>query len=294
MAQALSCTLRTRMERFAKAYELLELKPGASMEQVKKAYRRMALRFHPDLNSAPDAHERFMHVQKAYEIIVTADKNWTPEEASASEPTGPLSGRERERKRRNMSREEAIRMAREKARQYEEMTIQRDARQFAAFRRTFYYPWTMAMTYISLVFFVLILIDAFSASRVYEGYVVEKRPVVWEVLGAPYTVGCDLVFAGGGSVRMGVTPASRIPVHTRIWLAETLIFRDIPKVQVMNRDFNVFEVEGFNKPPYLFFLILIGVPLFILWADQPSAVFYAAGAYARYAVWIVILAFLIL
>ena len=75
------------MHRFAKAYEILELTPEATIEQVKKAYRRLALRYHPDLNKAKDAHERFLHIQKAYEIILTADKKW-------SHPKGTRNGAE--------------------------------------------------------------------------------------------------------------------------------------------------------------------------------------------------------
>ncbi len=278
------------MHRFAKAYEILELTPDASMEQVKKAYRRLALRYHPDLNSAADAHDRFLHVQKAYEIILTVDKTWNDEDLNVQRKT-KMSARERDRKK--MSREEALRRGRETARRFDAIRMQRDARQFARFKASIYYPWTMAMSYLSLVIFALILVDAFSANQLHAGYVVDKEPIEINALGLEITLGYSVKLANGDEVSMGVGPALQISKNTHISLAETMIFRDIPTIHVVNADFEAFEVNGFNKPPYLFFLLLIGVPIFILWADQPSAVFYSAGAYARYAVLIFILGFLI-
>lgn len=48
-------------------YQVLGLKASASKEEVKKAYRRLAMRYHPDLN--PNGKERFKEVVEAYEVI---------------------------------------------------------------------------------------------------------------------------------------------------------------------------------------------------------------------------------
>jgi len=50
-------------------YAELNLRPAATVEEVKTAYRVLARRFHPDANPAPDAAERFQRVQEAYEIL---------------------------------------------------------------------------------------------------------------------------------------------------------------------------------------------------------------------------------
>ncbi len=54
-------------------YTVLEIDEGASLRQVKTAYRKMILKYHPDKAggklSQQDAEERFREVQRAYEII---------------------------------------------------------------------------------------------------------------------------------------------------------------------------------------------------------------------------------
>jgi curved DNA-binding protein CbpA len=53
--------------------EILGVEPTASLEQIKKAHRRLVGLYHPDLNSDPKAIEDFHRVQKAYEVL--SDQN---------------------------------------------------------------------------------------------------------------------------------------------------------------------------------------------------------------------------
>lgn len=58
------------MNRFKKYYDLLGIPETASENDVRKAYRRMAMQFHPDKNPSPHANERFIQLTEAYEIIL--------------------------------------------------------------------------------------------------------------------------------------------------------------------------------------------------------------------------------
>ncbi len=50
-------------------YEVLGVSKSASPEEIKKAYRRQARKYHPDVSEEPDAEERFKEVQRAYEVL---------------------------------------------------------------------------------------------------------------------------------------------------------------------------------------------------------------------------------
>jgi molecular chaperone DnaJ len=55
-------------------YEVLGVEKGASVDDVKKAYRKLAMEYHPDRNKATDAEEKFKEISEAYAILSDAEK----------------------------------------------------------------------------------------------------------------------------------------------------------------------------------------------------------------------------
>lgn len=55
-------------------YELLGVQRDADKEDIKKAYRKLAMKYHPDRNSDADAEDRFKQVTEAYEILRDTEK----------------------------------------------------------------------------------------------------------------------------------------------------------------------------------------------------------------------------
>jgi curved DNA-binding protein len=55
-------------------YEDLGVPRTASQEEIQRAYRKLARKFHPDVNKAPDAEERFKDISEAYSVLSDPDQ----------------------------------------------------------------------------------------------------------------------------------------------------------------------------------------------------------------------------
>lgn len=67
-------------------YKVLGLRQGASDDDIRKAYRKKAMEYHPDRNPSPDAQEMFIRITEAYEYLTTHPyrRNITEEEVRAN------------------------------------------------------------------------------------------------------------------------------------------------------------------------------------------------------------------
>ncbi|TNM85402.1 hypothetical protein fugu_007673 [Takifugu bimaculatus] len=75
-------------------YDILGLKKGASDEDIKKAYRKQALRYHPDKNKSPGAEEKFKEIAEAYDVLSDPKKKdiydrYGEEGLKGGGPSGP-------------------------------------------------------------------------------------------------------------------------------------------------------------------------------------------------------------
>jgi len=51
-------------------YEILSLPVNSTIDEIKKAYRKQARLYHPDINPAPDAKDHFISITEAYEFLI--------------------------------------------------------------------------------------------------------------------------------------------------------------------------------------------------------------------------------
>ncbi len=55
-------------------YKVLGLDKGASLDDIKQAYRRLALKYHPDVNKSKEAEEKFKEINEAYAVLSDPEK----------------------------------------------------------------------------------------------------------------------------------------------------------------------------------------------------------------------------
>ncbi|MCK5111652.1 MAG: J domain-containing protein [Arcobacteraceae bacterium] len=55
-------------------YETLEIKEDATASEIKKAYRSLAKKYHPDINKSPEAEDKFKEINAAYEVLSDEQK----------------------------------------------------------------------------------------------------------------------------------------------------------------------------------------------------------------------------
>lgn len=127
-------------------YKILDVDKNATLHDLKKAYRERAKLLHPDINKSPDAQEKFILLNEAYEYLqkVKTGKIFDQKAQTYTKTTSP-----------GKSYEEWGQAEREKAR----ARAQQHARmQYEEFIKTKYYKTTVVINLISNIIYYLIVI----------------------------------------------------------------------------------------------------------------------------------------
>lgn len=75
-------------------YDLLGVAPDATDADLKKAYRKQAIKYHPDKNPSADAEEKFKEIAKAYQVLSDPNLRAVYDKHGIQESVGGMSGPE--------------------------------------------------------------------------------------------------------------------------------------------------------------------------------------------------------
>lgn len=73
-------------------YEVLGVSKNATKEEIKKAYRKLSKQYHPDINKAPDAAEKFKEIKEAYEVLSDDQKRAHYDQFGHTDPNQQFGG----------------------------------------------------------------------------------------------------------------------------------------------------------------------------------------------------------
>lgn len=150
-------------------HRILGVSASATKEQIKKAYRRKALRLHPDRNPDPKAHEEFIRITEAYDVLVEGK---VPKRQKVAAPDNePVKSRRYGKTMSKEEYEEKMRWAKEYARERAKDHREAVERDYEYTVNTFVYKISHYVAVICLITLTLVTIDSTLPRVVEQGVV---------------------------------------------------------------------------------------------------------------------------
>lgn len=141
-------------------HKILGVPDGASKEAIKKAFRRKALQYHPDVNKSANAHTVFMELQEAYEALIN-DKVPASKAKAYSRARTATTTRQRPQEAEKAKREGNIKNAAERARQRHEKILKEGLEFYKKYQRSWKRKFTTLVMFLSVSLGVVLCFDYF-------------------------------------------------------------------------------------------------------------------------------------
>lgn len=243
-------------------FEILEISPTKDEKVIKKAYRKLALKYHPDKNDTDEAHQRFIQISEAYENLLLAIEhaNKSPEERAEYVNRSKAKGPQKRAKTAEELYEERLKEAR---RRYEEMRQKEEQENEAYYQKIssgFHWKLFRGVMVGCLLFAFLFLLDhSFLPSR-WEKSEIRKENRQIKHGGIKYRKIAPVQLATGDKLWVQPAYSASMAGFGTVYIERSFFFRDIKRLWTWeagewNTNVGDFSVQG-TFPLVPLFLII--------------------------------------
>ncbi len=249
------------MSQQQKYFRILGINPTTDKGAIKKAYRKLAFKYHPDVNDSPEAQSKFIELSDAYDVLMgvkKAPKSRKPKSNSAQSTTA---------KDNNVSREERVKAAKDRYEKAKHRELEEEANYY--FKLISGWKWRFMKLFgmVSSVFALLLILD-FILPTQNELFVVENTTTN-DLYG-------QVFFEIDNNVHyFDYLKASLIQRYPLIEIHFTPLFNDFKSFSFVGGP----EASQYVKPMfcYLYFfpivIVLLLLPLLTVWYKRPTPLF---------------------
>jgi hypothetical protein len=251
-----------------KYFNVLEIAPTTDKAKIKKAFRKLAFKYHPDVNSSKEAHLKFIEITEAYKVCI-GERIVKSNGKTKTQKTPEQDREERMQRAREFYRQSKIREEKENRAYFESLTTGKN------------WQFLKVFGVISAIFALLLLLDFYSLPTKDEKGIITSFE---------YNSGNVVTSINNNSYYIDKDDINIINNFSKyVVLKRSFIFNDVKKIKFIDINNNFITVNPqwtvFNL--LWLFIALFLLPIFVLVYKKQTALFTFIYAISLYAVPIV-------
>lgn len=244
------------------------IKPGATKQEIKKAFRKKALQLHPDRNAAPKAKEQFQEVLEAYEILYEGKALYKRVKVKKPRYTNPQGKTERDKHERPYTSEERVKAKLDARRKHSDKMAKEFRQQeirYDNFKKTISYKLVMAYAALSVALGFFLFLDQILPNKTELVTVSRTRVETFQVQGYG-TYKRYFAEVCYQEWEVGAYQYKYFQTNPMAWVEYTPLLEVVRDIQV--KEGNVVEQEDVSNMVILPYMLLL--TLFIFLAEGPN------------------------
>lgn len=245
-----------------KYFQILGITPTSDKSVIKKAYRKLAFKYHPDVNDSPQAQSEFVKITDAYDILLGVKKSPKSRvNSKANSSPNP------DRKSTKEEKEERVKAARARYEQAKKRELEEEAQYYLKLIQGKKWTFLKRFSIVSALFAVLLCVDFVLPTK--------NEFIVLDTVSTNNAYSIVSFELENSEHYFDYSQTSSLKYFPLIEVHFTPIFNDFKSLSYVGGP----EKSQFIQPVfcYLYFfpivITLLFIPLFTVWYKRPTPIF---------------------